>query len=328
MSRDATGFAVAAAAAMTSAMAFSHPAQAQAWPTKPVRVISAYAAGGTNELAARPLIQHLSTAFGQQFLLEARPGANGNIGAQEVVRAAPDGYTVLFSTASQLTINPALYKMPFDPMKDLAPIAGVSANSLAIILNAAVPANSFKELIAYARANPGKLTYSSAGNGSINHLSGELLSMLTQTKLLHVPYGGGGPALNAVIAGEVNMIIQSAGGLMLPHLKAGKLKVVGVSSPTRRPLIPDVPTMEELGLPDYKVRSGTMFMGPAAMPRPVINRFNAEVVKYLSSPEGQKQYDQLGVELSYGTPDELGKSLRDELARWTGVVKNANIRLE
>jgi len=303
-------------------------AQAQAWPTKPVRVISAYAAGGTNDLAARPITTHLSIVFGQQFLLEAKPGANGNIGAMEVVRAAPDGYTLLFNTSSQVTINPALYKMPFDPVKDLTPITMVSANSLALIVNSEVPATNFKDFIAYARANPGKLAYASAGNGSINHLSGELLSMQTKTNLLHVPYKGGGPALTGVVAGEVAFIVQSAGGLVFPHLKSGKVRILGISSPKRLPQVPDVPTFVELGLPDFKVRSGTGFMGPANLPRPIVTRLNAEINKYLNSPEGQKQYQALGVELANGSPEDMARNLAEELARWAAVVKSAGIKLE
>ncbi len=306
-----------------------HPlAHAQIYPAKPVRVISAYAAGGTNELAARSIINYLSATLGQQFLLEARPGANGNIGAMDVVKANPDGYTLLFNTSSQVTINPALYKMPFDPVKDLTPIIMVSANSLGLIVSASVPVTNFKEFIAYAKANPGKLAYSSAGNGSINHLSGELLSMQTKTSMLHVPYGGGGPALTAVVAGEVAFIVQSAGGLVFPHIKSGKVRIIGISSPKRLPQIPDVSTFAELGLPDYKVRSGTGFMGPTNLPRVIVDKLNAEINKYLNSPEGQKQYATLGVELANGTPEEMAQNIRDELSRWAGVVKNAGIKLE
>ena len=303
-------------------------AHAQTYPNKPVRVISAYAAGGTNELAARPIINYLSTALGQQFLLEAKPGANGNIGAMDVVKAAPDGYTLLFNTSSQVTINPALYKMPFDAVKDLTPIIMVSANSLALIVSSSVPVSNFKEFLAYAKANPGKLAYSSAGNGSINHLSGELLAMQTKTELLHVPYGGGGPALTAVVAGDVAFIVQSAGGLVFPHIKSGKVRILGISSPKRLQQIPDVPTFADLGLPDYKVRSGTGFMGPAGMPRAIVTKINGEINKYLNSPEGQKQYEALGVELANGTPEDMGQNIREELARWSAVVKNAGIKLE
>jgi len=303
-------------------------ALAQNYPVKPVRVISAYAAGGTNELAARPILNYLSATLGQQFLLEAKPGANGNIGAMEVVKAAPDGYTLLFNTSSQVTINPALYKMPFDPVKDLTPITMVTANSLGLIVSASVPATNFKDFIAYAKANPGKLAYSTAGNGSINHLSGELLAMQTGTSLLHVPYKGGGPALLGVVAGEVGFIVQSAGGLVFPHLKSGKVRILGISSPKRLPQIPDVPTFAELGLPDFKVRSGTGFMGPANLPRAIVDKLNAEINKYLNSPEGQKQYATLGQELANGTPEEMAHLIRDELARWSSVVKTAGIKLE
>lgn len=302
-------------------------ALAQVYPSKPVRVINPYAPGGPVDQITRPILQHLSGALDQQFIMENRGGANGNIGALEAARAAPDGYTLLAGTTSLLTINPALYKMPFDSIKDFAPIVLVSQIPGAIVVGSAFPASTLKELIDIGRANPGKLTYSSAGHGSQNHLAGELLAMLTKTQLLHVTYKGGGPALAAAVAGEVSMIIQSP-SLSMALVRAGKLKVLGVSSPRRMAILPDAPTNDELGLPEFRTRAGTGFLAPAKTPRTLIDRLNAEIGKFLNSPEGQKQYSSLGIDLVHGTPEDFSRVLQDELARWTAVVKAANIKIE
>ncbi len=300
---------------------------AQDYPVKPIRVVNAYAAGGPNDLTVRPIAQHLSEVFGQQVIVENRPGANGNIGADFVVRATPDGYTLLFASTSQLTINPALYSMPFDPMRDLAPIGAATMNPSVIVIHPGVPAGSMKELIAHARSNPGKLSYASAGNGSVNHLAGELLSMITQSKLLHVPFNGSGPALNETVAGRVDMFIVSP-ATTLPFIKAGKLKMLMVSAPKRLSFVPDVPTMIEAGLPEFISQSGTGFLAPAKTPRAAISRFNAEVVKYLNSPDAIAKMTALGLQLVPGTPEEYAQVLRDESTRWAAVVKAASIKIQ
>ncbi len=305
----------------------SAAASAQNWPNKPVRVISAYAPGGPNDVVARPIVESLSKTMGQQFLLDNRAGANGNIGALEVVRAAPDGYTLLFGTISQLTINPALYSMPFDALKDLSPVVLISLIPGALIVSATSPLHSVKDVIAAAKAKPGTLTYSSAGNGSQNHLAGELFAMLTQTKWVHVPYKGGGPALTAVLAGEVDMIIQSPSA-GLAQIRAGKLKALVVSAPKRMDILPDAPTNEEAGLPDFKSRAGTGILAPVKTPRPIIDRLNLEITRYLNSVEGKKYFANQGVDLYPGTPEEFGRVLQDESTRWAAVVKAANIKLE
>ena len=307
----------------------STTAWSQAYPTKPVRVISAYAPGGPNDVVVRPVNEYLSKALGQQFITENKPGANGNIGALEVARATPDGYTLLFGTTSQLTINPALYNMPFDSIKDLAPIALTSQIPAALVVNASTPfpSGTFKELIAYARANPGKLTYSSAGSGSQNHLGGALLGMLTKTDLVHVPYKGGGPALTAVLAGEVSFVVQSP-SLSLAQVRAGKLRVLLVSSPKRMAILPDAPTNDEVGLPDFKTRAGTGYLAPAKTPRPVVERLNAEINRYLNSAEGQKFWAAQGLEVVPGSPDDFGRIIQDEFTRWGAVAKAGNIKAE
>jgi tripartite-type tricarboxylate transporter receptor subunit TctC len=315
------------AAGLVMVSSITGTAIAQQYPTKPVRVINSYAPGGPVDVTARPLLQHLSSVFGQQFLLDSRPGANGNIGAVEATRATPDGYTLLFGTTSQLTINPALYKMPFDSIRDLAPISMVSQTPSVVIVNSSYPVATLKDLIDRAKANPGKLTYSSAGNGSQNHLSGELLAMLTNTRMLHVPYKGGNPALTAVLSGEVDLIIQSP-ALSLPQVRAGKLKVLGVAGNRRLGILPEVPNNKELGLPEFESAAGTGVLAPAKTPRPIIDRLSAEINKYLNSDEGKQIYAKLGLDLVPGSPEEFARALQSELTRWSAVVKAANIKIQ
>ncbi len=312
---------------LCGALCAATPALPQTYPSKPVRVINAFAPGGPNDLIARPILEGLSKSLGQQFVVENKPGANGNIGTQEVVRATPDGYTLLFVTFSQLTINPVLYKLPFDTVKDLAPIVLVTQASSSLVVNAGLPVSNMKEFMAYARANPGKLTFSSSGNGSQPQLAGELLAMLLKTKMVHVPYKGGGPALTAVVAGEVNFIIQSP-GLSMPNIRAGKLKALVVAGPRRLPSLPDVPTSEEAGLPEFQSRASTGFMAPARTPRPIIDKLNAEITRYLNTPEAKKYFADASYELVPGTPEDFARYQAEELARWSAVAKTAKIEVE
>ena len=217
--------------------------------------------------------------------------------------------------------------MPFDALKDLSPVVLISLIPGALIVSATSPLHSVKDVIAAAKAKPGTLTYSSAGNGSQNHLAGELFAMLTQTKWVHVPYKGGGPALTAVLAGEVDMIIQSPSA-GLAQIRAGKLKALVVSAPKRMDILPDAPTNEEAGLPEFKSRAGTGILAPVKTPRPIIDRLNLEITRYLNSVEGKKYFANQGVDLYPGTPEEFGRVLQDESTRWAAVVKAANIKLE
>ena len=302
-------------------------ASAQAYPAKPIRLINGYAAGGANDNLARPITQYLSETFGHQVILDHRPGANGNIGANEVVRATPDGYTLLFATSSQLTINPALYKMPFDVLQDLAPIVQISMMPLAIFLNAEIRISTASELISYIKANPGKLSYASSGNASINHLAGELLAMITRSQLIHVPFKGGGPALIDTVSGRVDMIIISV-PTPLPFVKSGKLRALAISSPKRVNVLPDVPTANEVGLPDFQAQAGTGILAPAKTPRAIIDRINAETVKYLNSADGRAKLEAQGVGIVAGTPADFANTIRSETTRWAAVVKAGNIKID
>ncbi len=309
------------------ALALAQPATAQTWPTKPVRLINGYAAGGGNDNIARPIVAHLSQVFGQQVIVDNRPGANGNIGAYEVVRATPDGYTLLFATSSQLTINPALYSMPFDAQRDLVPIVSIAMNPNAIVVHAGVPVASVKDLVAHLRANPGKLTFASSGNGSINHLAAELLAMITKTQMQHIPFKGAGPALTDVVAGRVDLMTIGV-PTTIPFVKAGKLKMLAVSAPKRVAALPDVPTVEEAGIAEFQVQSGTGMLAPVKTPRAIIARMNAETVKYLTSPEGRNTLGSQGLEIVASTPEDYAKTIQAETARWAAVVKAGNIKID
>ncbi len=292
----------------------------QSWPSKPVNVLNGYAAGGSSDNIIRPIAQHLSQAFGNPFLVTNKPGANANLAAMEVATAGPDGYVFLFATTSQLTINPALYAMPYNPQKDLLPITHISMNPVALVMNGSFPANTMKDLIAYAKANPEKLTYASAGVGSINHLAGELLAMITNTKMLHIPMKGGAPVLTELLAGRVDIFFSSP-PILMPYVKAGKLKILMVSATKRMEQLPDVPTMTEAGIPDFQAQAGTGLLAPANTPRSIIERMNNEVVKYLKSDTAVKLLGRQGVQIVASTPEEFAAVIRSETERWAKVVK-------
>ena len=300
-------------------------ASVEDFPVKPIRVIVGYLPGGPVDVVLRPLAQKLTEYFGQPVVIENRPGANGNIGADAVAKSPPDGYTLLMATMAQLTNNPSLYpNMPFDTAKDLAPISLVATSPGAVVIHPSLPANSLKELIALAKSRPGKLNFSSTGNGSANHLAGELFKMLAGISMTHIPYKGGGPALNAVVAGEIEMIIISLPS-SLPFIKANRLRAVALASPKRAPLWPQLPTTAEAGLPGLESSSGPGLLGPGTLPRNIAARINAEVVKACNVPELRERYVAQGLDVICNSPDEFAGVIRRETARWSKIVKASNI---
>jgi tripartite-type tricarboxylate transporter receptor subunit TctC len=300
----------------------------QTYPNRPIRFVSTYAAGGPVDLVARPVAQRLYETMGQPVIIESRPGANGNIGADLVAKSTPDGYTLLLTSTSQLTINPSLYsKLPFDVRKDFAPVTLLSMTPTVLVLHPSVPAASVRALVAMAKAQPDRLRYASAGSGSINHLSAELFRMIEGVDLIHVPYKGGGPALTDVVAGQVDLMIISI-PTTLPFIKAGRLKALAVSAAQRYPALPEVPTMAEAGTPGFQSSAGVALMAPAAAPKQIVARLNAEIVKALNSPDIRQKLLAQGVDLIGNTPEELSAILSDETERWAKVIKAGNIRPE
>ena len=293
---------------------------AQDYPTRAVTVIVPQAPGGTNDIVARVLAEELSKSLGQPFVVENRPGAGGNIGTQLAARAKPDGYTLLVTISSSQAINPALYKqIPFDPVKDFEPITLLGSVPNVLVANPALPANSIQDLIALAKAKPGELKYASAGNGTLNHLLGEMLKTSTNIDLVHVPYKGVAPAITDVLGGFVPMAFASLPSVV-SHLKNGKLKALGVSSAKRSPVLPDVPAIGET-VPGYVGDLWVGLFAVARTPKEITAKLHAETLKALGSPAVREKLEAQGVEIATSTPEELAANLKADLALWAQVVK-------
>ena len=301
-------------------------AQAQAWPNKPLRYIVPFPPGAFNDSLWRIMSTELPKVLGQPVVVENKPGGNTIIGTEAAAKSAPDGYT-LFGAALPFAVIQSLYKTPFDVTKDFVPItlAGVTPNLL--VANPNAPFNSVRELLAFAKANPGKLNYASTGNGTSNHLSFELFKAMTGTAITHVPYKGSAPAVTDLIAGQVQVMFDNTPNV-LPQVKAGKLKALGVSSKKRSSLTPDVPTVDEAGVPGYEVSVWFGILAPAGTPRDIVQRLNAEMVKIIRSPEITDRFARAGVEPVASTPEYFSDFLKAEVARWAKVVQDANIKAD
>jgi len=302
-------------------------AASAAYPDKPITLIVPWAAGGSTDILARAIGQQLSTSMGQPVLVENRAGASGNIGAGLVAKAKPDGYTVLIDTMTTLAVNPALLPtMPFKASEDFTPIALVANVINTMVVNPSVPAKTVREFIAYAKANPTKLAYASAGNGSTNHLAAEMFKRAAGIEMLHVPYKGGAPAV-ADTAGNQTQVLFSAGTQTLPHVKAGRLNLLAVTEPQRSALLPDVPTVAE-SLPGFSMSVWYAAYGPAGMPRPLVERLNAEINKALAMPEVRARLDSIGVDVVQSTPEQLTAALLKDSERYAKIIKDLNIKAD
>ncbi|MDO5290140.1 MAG: tripartite tricarboxylate transporter substrate binding protein [Pseudomonadota bacterium] len=303
-----------------------------AYPAKPVVLVVPQAAGGTNDIVGRLVGQALGEALGASVVVENRPGAGGNIGTQYVARAAKDGHTLLMTISSSQAINPALYKNPgFDPVKDFQPISLVGSVPNVLLAHPSYPARTVADVLAQAKAAPGQVRYASAGNGTLNHLLGEMLGSMAGVKLEHVPYKGVAPAMNDVLGGQLPLLFGSLPSA-LPHIKAGKLRALGVSGPTRSPVIPDVPTIAET-VPGY---SGLLWVGlfaPMGTPQAVLNRLQEGMAKALAQPEVRHKLEQQGLELAAPadkpvTPEQFAKVLREDIAKWAGIVQASGAKVD
>lgn len=302
-------------------------AAAQSYPDKPIKLLVPFAAGGTTSTLARALADRMGKALNQSVVVDNRPGAGGNIAMEAVAHAAPDGYTLLMGPIG-LAINPALYpKLNFDPLKDFAPIGlyGGVANILAV--NASLPIHSVKELIAYAKANPGKLSQGSSGNGSSSHLAGEMLKASTGIDILHVPYKGGAQAMNDVLAGQTSMLFDQMPAV-LPQVQGGRVRALAVTTAQRSSAAPDIPTMAESGVPGYDVNVWFGILAPAGTPAPIVTRLNTEMNKILRDPEFRASLVKMGVDPMPSTPAEFSEFLRKETQLWAQVVKSSGAKLD
>jgi tripartite-type tricarboxylate transporter receptor subunit TctC len=296
-------------------------AQAQSYPTKPIRLICPFPPGGAVDIASRAIAAELSKTIGQPVNVENRPGAGGNIGGVEAARSAPDGYTLFMTTSGIQAINPVLYKkMPFDPNKDLMPVSALVSLSNVLVVHTSVKANSVADVLALVRANPGGITYASSGNGTSIHMSGELFKHMTSTNIVHVPYKGSAPAVTDLLGGQVQMMFDNIPS-SLPHIKAGKLRALATTGAKRDPALPELPTIAEAGVPGYE--SGVWFglAVPAGTPKDIVARLNAEAVKGTRSPDFVKRMTELGYLIIGSTPEQMAEMTRSEIARWTPVVK-------
>jgi len=314
-------------AALLGALAFAG-AQAQDYPSRPVRVIVPWAAGGSTDSLGRILAAKLGEYAGQQFVIDNRPGATGTIGHAQLAKSPPDGYTLLLGSNSTFSIAPFLYKsLPYDGETAFAPVALVATNPQILSLHPSVPAANVKAFIALAKARPGEIVFSSAGSGATSHLATELLIMMTGIKMVHVPYKGGGPSAQALLAGETMMSFVDV-ITCLPFARAGRLRPIGTSGAKRTPLMPDVPTLAESGLPGYESSTTFAMFAPAGTPKEIITKLNREVLRALASPDIKERLANQGMETIGGTPEEFVAYNRREMQKWSKVIRERGIKVE
>jgi tripartite-type tricarboxylate transporter receptor subunit TctC len=301
---------------------------AQPYPTKPIRIIVGQTAGGVSDLIARLVAQRFTEAFKQSAVVENRAGAAGGIGTEMVVKAAPDGYTLLLSSAGPIVINPGLYpKLGYDPIRDLAPIAFIASSPLVLVLHPSVPAKTVKELIALAKAQPDRLSYGSGGNGSPPHLTAELFKAMTGAKMTHIPFKGSAPSVIALVGGQVDLSFSTV-AITLPQVKAGRIRALAVTSPQRHPAVPQLPTMAQAGIPGFESQQWFALFGPVALPKEIITRLNAEITRWLESPEVRTRLSSEGAEPGGLTLDQFAAFIRADAARWMKVIKASGATAE
>ncbi len=324
----------AAAAAATLAWPALALAQAQTadWPNRPIKWIVPFPPGGPTDVFSRAVAQQLQANLGQPVVVENRGGAGGGVGMQALAKSAPDGYTIGLSTTGTHAINPALYgeKLGYDPVKDFTPLTLAVSYVNMLVINANHPARNVKELVEYAKANPGKVSFGSAGNGSSNHLSGEVLKLMTGASLQHVPYRGSALAMNDTIAGQITFMFDIL-NVAIPQSRSGRVRALAVTSSRRSPFAPDVPTMEEAGVPGYSAAGSDLWFGimaPAGLPRPVADKLQAALVTVLRSPEMRQTIRGQFFEPYTSTSDEFMKVIRTDGAKWARIVKEAGAKVE
>lgn len=303
-------------------------ALSQDYPSRPIRIIVPFPAGGTADLLARQIGQTMSEALRQQVVIENRTGAGGNIGADLAARSKPDGYTLLMGTVSTHAINPNLYsKMPYDPVKDFAPVTMVARMPNLLVVHPSVPANSVAELIALAKARPGALAFASAGNGTTQHLAGELFKKMAGVDMIHVPYKGNAPAVTDLVGGQVQVMFDNI-PVSLQQVRAGKLRALAVTGPVRSPVLPELPTLAEAALPGYSITSWFGLYAPSGTSPQIIERLNREANKALATAQVRRRLTDQGIEPAGGTPGQFADFMRAELVKWSRIVRESGARVE
>jgi len=303
----------------------SGAAQAQSWPAKSVRFIVPFPPGGATDVAARAVADKLTQALGQQFVIDNRAGASGAIGAAEVARAAPDGYTILFAADPVTTLHLVMKSVPYDTLRDFAPITQVTTQPLAVAAHSSVPVKNVQELIALVKANPGKYSFAHSGIGTGQHLSGELLKKLAGIDMIHVPYKGGGPAVTDLVAGQVPLAVLGSTPL-IPHHKSGRIKILAFTSKDRFPNMPDVPTLHESGFPGFDTGQWLGLLGPRGTPAEVVNRLYAETRKALALPDVRERLLGSALLPVGNTPQEFATVISSDIERWTKLANEAGVK--
>jgi tripartite-type tricarboxylate transporter receptor subunit TctC len=297
------------------------------YPNRPIRLVAPFAPGGSVDTLARTMSNRLTEALRQQVVVDNRAGGNGNLGMEIVVHAPPDGYTIVLGYIANLGIGPSLYKLPYDPIKDFAPITQVASSPNILVVHPSVPVKTFKEFIAYAKANPKKLNFASSSVGSLGHLSGELLNRTAGIDMIHIPYKGSGQAVIDLVGGQIQSMISGMASVM-PHIKAGRLRALAVTGARRSPAVADIPTIAESGYPGFEADSWFGVLAPARTPRPIVNRLHDEFVRVIAVPEVKERLNSVGFELVGSSPDEFAAYIKSEIPKWAKVVKASGAKAD
>ncbi|EJL81512.1 hypothetical protein PMI15_03421 [Polaromonas sp. CF318] len=315
------------AAAAAAAGLVAAPAFAQAWPARPITLIVPFPAGGTTDVLARAVGQELSKSLGQPVVVESRPGAGATLGADFVAKSKPDGYTLLMGAVHHTIATSVYKKLPYDFQKDFAPVSTVALVPNVLVVNPAVPAKTVKDLLVLAKAEPGKLTYGSNGNGTGQHLIGAQFESMGGVQMLHVPYKGSGPLTTDLLGGQITMSFDTITPV-LPHIKAGKLRALAVTTNKRSPALPDVPTLDETGLKGFNLGTWFGVLAPAATPKDIVARLSTELAKIVNSPEFRKKMDDIGAEPVGNTPEQMARQIAEDTERFAKLVKDAKVSME
>jgi len=308
--------------------ALASTAWAQPYPSRPIRVIVPFVPGGNVDITARTVAPALGDALGQPVVVENRPGAAGMVGAQAMMSSPADGYTLMMGSNSSLAVAPNLYpSWPYDPVKGIAPISNLAITPFVLVVKLGLPAQSLAEFVKLAKEKPGQLSMASGGNGSSNHLVGELFQMMTGLKFSHVPYKGTGAALVDLAGGQVDLLFDQASSTV-PNVRGGKIRALAVASSSRQSALPDTPTFAEAGLRDFEIDNFTGLVGPAGMPADAVAKVHAAAVKALATPQVKERFASLGVQPVGDTPEQFGALIREDLARWSRVIKSAGVKVE
>ena len=310
-----------------AAAALSGPVQAQAWPAKPISLVVPFPAGGTTDVLARALAEKLTLSLGQPVIVESKPGAGATVGADYVAKARPDGYTLLVGAVHHTIASSVYKKLPYDFQKDLAPVTEIALVPNVLVVQASTPARSVAELVALLKAQPGKHNFGSNGNGTAQHLIGTQFQQMTGTDFSHIPYKGSGPLATDLLGGQITMSFDTVTPV-LPHIKAGKLRALAVTTARRSPALPEVPTLDEAGLKGFDIGTWFGVLAPAATPKDILARLNSEMTKIIKSPDFRKRMDEIGAEPVGGSAEQLSALIRSETDKFARLVKDAKVTIE